>query len=145
MKIISNNKKAFRDYEILDKYEAGISLLGWEVKSARASQVNLANAYCSIYKGEMFLKEAHFNKYMLLKVDELRDRKLLLHKSEIAKINFTLETQPLTLIPLKMYFKNGKIKLEIALAKGLKKYDKRQKLAQEETNKRLQKAIKNYL
>ncbi|UUM19690.1 MULTISPECIES: SsrA-binding protein [unclassified Mycoplasma] len=145
MKIISNNKKAFRDYEILDKYEAGISLLGWEVKSCRANQVDLSNAFCSIYKNEIFLKEAHFNKYMLLKVDELRDRKLLLHKNEIRKIKFSLEIQPLTLIPLKLYFKAGKIKVEIGLAKGLKKYDKREKIAKEETQKRLQKVIKNYL
>ncbi|VEU76161.1 SsrA-binding protein [Mycoplasmopsis columboralis] len=145
MKIISSNKKAFRDYEILDKYEAGISLLGWEVKSCRANQVDLSNAYCSIYKNEIYLKEAFFNKYMLLKVDETRERKLLLHKNEIRKLKFTLETQQVTLIPLKLYFTKGKVKVEIAVAKGLKKYDKRDKIAKEETQKRLQKVIKNYL
>ncbi|WP_025755268.1 SsrA-binding protein [Mycoplasmopsis cricetuli] len=146
MKIITNNKKVFRDYEILEKFEAGISLQGWEVKSCRANAVDLKNSFCSIYKDELFLKEAHFKKYMLLKVDETQDRKLLMHKHEIKKIKFNLESKQLTLVPLKLYFaKNDKIKVEVALARGLKKYDKRQKIIKEETQKKLQKQLKNFL
>ncbi|WLP85670.1 SsrA-binding protein [Mycoplasma seminis] len=142
MKIIASNKKAFRDYEILEKYEAGISLMGWEVKSARANTVDLTNAYCSIYKGEMYLKEAHFKQYMQVKCDETRERKLLLHKNEIRKIQFKEDSLRLTIIPLKIYFDNhSNIKLEIALAKGLKKYDKRAKIIKEEVNKKINKTL----
>ncbi|QGZ97297.1 SsrA-binding protein [Mycoplasma sp. NEAQ87857] len=145
MKIVSNNKKAFRDYEIVEKYEAGMQLLGWEVKSARASQIDLTNAYCSIYKNELYLKEAFFKQYMLVKCDETRDRKLLMHKKEIRKLKQTLDTLSVTLIPLKIYFNNqSRLKIEIAIAKGLKKYDKRAKITKEETNKRIQQTLKFY-
>ncbi|CCP24444.1 SsrA-binding protein [Mycoplasmopsis cynos C142] len=145
MKIISNNKIAFRDYEILERFDTGIVLEGWEVKSARAGEVSLSNAFCSIYKNELWLKESFFKKYMLLKVDETKDRKLLMHKNEIRNLKFKLDTNHVTLIPLKIYFNNKSlIKVEIAIAKGLKKYDKRDKIAKEETQKRLQKIIKNY-
>lgn len=145
MKIINNNKKILRDYEILDKFEAGIKLEGWEVKTARANSVDLSNAYCSIYKNELYLKDAYFKQYMLLKVNERQDRKLLMHKHEILRIKFKLDSQPLTLVPLKIYFNNqSKIKVEIALARGLKKYDKRDKIAKEESQKRLLKTLKSY-
>ncbi|WP_406614434.1 SsrA-binding protein [Mycoplasma corogypsi] len=145
MKIITKNKRAHHDYEIIDKFEAGMELLGWEVKTARANQVQINAAFCSIYKDEIYLKNANFKQYMLVKCDETRDRKLLLHKSEIRKIKHKSESLKLTIIPLAMYFnKNSKIKLEIALARGLKKHDKRDKIIQEETQKRLQKTIKNF-
>ncbi|MEA4134543.1 MULTISPECIES: SsrA-binding protein [unclassified Mycoplasma] len=145
MKIISTNKKAHHNYEIIDKYEAGIELLGWEVKSARANSIDISNAFCSIYKGEMYLKEAYFKQYMHVKADEFRDRKLLLHKNEIRKIKFATESQSLTIIPLKMYFNSSsRIKVEIALAKGLKKYDKRQQIIKDEVNKKLNKLINSY-
>ncbi|MHA3796233.1 SsrA-binding protein [Mycoplasma sp. HF14] len=142
MKIVANNKKAFRDYEIIEKFEAGIELMGWEVKSARASSVDITNAFCSIYKGEMYLKEAYFKQYMQVKCDETRDRKLLLHKNEIRKIGFKEDTQRLTIIPLKIYFnEQSRLKVEIALARGLKKYDKRAKIIKEEVNKKIAKTL----
>ncbi|MFV8469510.1 SsrA-binding protein [Mycoplasma sp. Sp48II] len=140
MKIVANNKKAFHDYEIIEKFEAGIELMGWEVKSARASSVDITNAFCSIYKGEMYLKEAYFKQYMQVKCDETRDRKLLLHKNEIRKIGFKEDTLRLTIIPLKIYFnEKSRLKVEIALARGLKKYDKRAKIIKEEVNKKIAK------
>ncbi|EIE42163.1 SsrA-binding protein [Mycoplasmopsis canis UFG4] len=145
MKIISNNKIAHKDYEVLEKYEAGISLEGWEVKSSRSSGVSLTNAFCSIYKNELWLKESFFKQYMNVKGDETRDRKLLMNKSEIRKLKFKLEAQQLTLIPLKIYFNNKSfIKVEIALAKGLKKYDKREKIAKEEVRKKIIKTLATY-
>ncbi|QCZ36489.1 SsrA-binding protein [Mycoplasma nasistruthionis] len=145
MKIISTNKKAHRDYEILDKLEVGLELMGWEVKSARANSIDLSNAFCSIYKDEMYLKEAYFKQYMNVKCDEFRDRKLLLHKKEMLKFKFKADSLSLTIIPLKLYFnKKSLIKLEIALAKGLKKYDKRDKIIKEEVNKRVLKTLNNY-
>ncbi|WBP84148.1 SsrA-binding protein [Mycoplasmopsis edwardii] len=145
MKIVSNNKIAFRDYEILEKFEAGIALKGWEVKSARAGEVSLTNAFCSIYKNELWIKDSFFKQYMQVKGDETADRKLLMHKNEIRKIKFQLDTQPITLIPLKLYFnKDSLLKIEIALARGLKKYDKREKIAKEETQKRINKLLKNF-
>ncbi|MFV8471863.1 SsrA-binding protein [Mycoplasma sp. 1458C] len=142
MKIIANNKKAFHDYEIIEKFEAGIELMGWEVKSARASSVDITNAFCSIYKGEMYLKEAYFKQYMQVKCDETRDRKLLLHKNEICKIGFKEDTLRLTIIPLKIYFnEKSRLKVEIALARGLKKYDKRAKIIKEEVNKKIAKTL----
>ncbi|WP_027120992.1 SsrA-binding protein [Mycoplasma leonicaptivi] len=145
MKIVSNNKKAYHDYEILDKYEAGIQLLGWEIKSARASSITINNAFCSIYKNEMYLKEAFFKQYMNVKCDETRDRKLLMNKFEIRKLKQILDAQQVTLIPLKVYFNNKSLlKVEIGLARGLKKYDKRQKIAKEETQKRIKDTLKFY-
>ncbi|AAZ43889.1 SsrA-binding protein [Mycoplasmopsis synoviae] len=142
MKIIATNKNAKRNYEILKTFEAGIKLEGWEVKSARASSVELKNAYCSIYKDEVFLKESYFKKYMLLKVEETKNRKLLLHKKEILKIKQELQKN-LSLIPTKIYFNsNSLIKVELALGRGLKKYDKREKLKKEEVEKKLKKILK---
>lgn len=136
MKIIATNKNAKRNYEILKTFEAGIKLEGWEVKSARASSVELKNAYCNIYKDEVFLKESYFKKYMLLKVEETKNRKLLLHKKEILKIKQELQKN-LSLIPTKIYFNsNSLIKVELALGRGLKKYDKREKLKKEEVEKK---------
>ncbi|ATO30741.1 SsrA-binding protein [Mycoplasmopsis bovirhinis] len=145
MKIITTNKNSYRDYEILEKFEAGLALEGWEVKSARAAEVSLTNSFCSIYKNELWLKDAFFKQYMQVKCNETKDRKLLMHKYEIRKLKFKLESQPLTLIPLKLYFnKESTIKIELALARGLKKYDKRAKLAKEEADKRILKTLKNY-
>ncbi|WP_036451974.1 SsrA-binding protein [Mycoplasma buteonis] len=138
MKVVSQNKKAHFNYEIIEKWEAGIELQGWEVKTARANQIDISNAYCSVYKNEIFLKEAFFKSYMLQKNDEFRIRKLLMHKRQIRYIKEKSEREQLTAIPLKAYFNsNSQLKIEICLAKGLKKYDKRDKIAKEETQKRL--------
>lgn len=140
LKIITNNKRISFDYEILETYEAGISLLGWEVKSARANTVSLSNSFCSIYKNEIFLKDSYFKQYMNVKCNEYRDRKLLLHKSEIQKIKRKIETQELTIVPRKIYFNSSsKIKIEIALVKGLKKYDKRQKIKERDIKMKIEK------
>ncbi|TNK85035.1 SsrA-binding protein [Mycoplasmopsis pullorum] len=145
MKIIYDNKKDTRNYEIIDRFECGIVLAGWEVKSARASKVSLSNSYCSIYKGQMYLKDSYLAKYMAVEGNEYQDRKLLLHKAQIKKIAFECDAKGFTIIPTKLYFtKTSKIKLEIAVAKGLKKYDKRQKIIEREVQKRLEKTLKSF-
>lgn len=144
-KIISNNKRVSFDYEIIEKYEAGIELMGWEVKSARAGNVSLNNSYCSIYKNELILKDSYFKQYMNVKCDEYRMRKLLMHKYEIYKLKHKIETDSLTLVPKSIYFnKDSRIKVELALVRGYKKYDKRQNIKQRDIARELDKTMKNY-
>lgn len=129
IKEVAVNKKAFHDYEILDKYEAGISLLGTEIKSIRRGKVQLKEAYVSFIKGEAYIKGMNIAQYDLgnrFNHDETRDRKLLLHKYEITKLYSKTRLQGLTVIPLKMYLKDGRAKLEIGLARGKTLYDKRE-------------------
>ena len=129
MKDIAVNKKAYHDYEIEEKYEAGIALVGSEIKSLRSGKVSLKEAYVSFIHGEAFVKgmsisiykEATYNNH-----DETRDRKLLLHKREIKKLANKCKLQGYTVIPLKLYFKDGRVKVEIAPGKGKSLYDKRQ-------------------
>ena len=129
MKDIAVNKKAYHDYEIEEKYEAGIGLVGSEIKSLRNGKVSLKEAYVSFVHGEALLKgmnisiykEATYNNH-----DETRDRKLLLHKREISKLANKCKLQGYTVVPLKLYFKEGLVKVEVALAKGKSLYDKRQ-------------------
>lgn len=143
--MIANNKKQLRNYEVISTYEAGIVLSGSEVKSIRAGHIDLANSYCTIYKKELFLEECYIKEYMLEKADPTRRRKLLMHKKEIQNLKHKTEKQALTIVVKSVYWKQGKIKLEIALAKGLRKYDKRQKIIKEEVDKRLAQKIKEYL
>ncbi|PZW01408.1 SsrA-binding protein SmpB [Metamycoplasma auris] len=139
-KVIARNKFAKSDYEIHSTYEAGISLLGWEVKSLRAQNVKMENAFCSISnKNELWLNNLHISQYMLVKGDLDRSRKLLMHSREILRIKNTCDRLSLIIIPLSIYWSNNYIKIEIALAKKLRKYDKRQKIKQEE----LKRNIKN--
>ena len=129
MKDIAVNKKAYHDYLIEDKYEAGIVLMGSEIKSIRAGKVSLKEAYVSFVRGEAFLKDMHIAIYKEATYnnhEETRDRKLLLHKREIAKLFSQCKMQGYTCIPLKLYFKEGRVKAEIALAKGKSLYDKRE-------------------
>jgi len=130
IKIITNNKKAHHDYYILESIECGIELTGTEIKSIRAQKVNINDSFCQIKKGECYLVGAHISKYKegnLNNHDEYRDRKLLLHKTEIRKWYNRLKLeQALTLVPLKMYLKDGLCKVEVALCKGKKLYDKRE-------------------
>lgn len=129
IKEIGLNKKAYHDYEILDKYEAGLSLLGTEIKSVRKGKVQLKESYVSFSNGEAYVKGMNIAQYDLgnrFNHDETRDRKLLLHKSEIRKLANKVKLQGLTVIPLKIYLKDGRAKLEIALAKGKTLYDKRE-------------------
>lgn len=127
-KQISSNRKAYHDYFVDDKYEAGISLIGTEVKSLRLGQVNLKDSYCSIKNGELFLNGVHISPYEkgnIFNRDPRRVRKLLMHKREILKLFSLVSQKGYTLIPLSLYFKDSKVKVEIGLCRGKKLYDKR--------------------
>jgi SsrA-binding protein len=127
---IAQNKKAFFDYFIEEKYEAGIVLEGWEVKAIRDNRVNLKEAYVIIQRGEIYLIGCHITPLGAasthIRPDAIRTRKLLLHKDEISKLIGKVERAGYTLVPLDMHYKNGRIKIQIGLAKGKKQYDKRQ-------------------
>ena len=147
IKIIAQNKKATHDYFVLDTYECGISLAGTEVKSVRAGNVNLKDSYASIKGGEVFILGMHISPYEkgnIFNKDPLRDRKLLLHKYEINKLTGKLKEDGLSLIPLKIYLKGSKVKLELALAKGKKLYDKRQSIAEHDAKRNIDRKIKEY-
>lgn len=128
IKLIANNKKAFHDYFIEEKYEAGISLAGTEVKSLRAGKCSIKEAWVSIDKGEAYICGMNISPYEkgnIFNKDPLRVRKLLLHKKEILKLDQAAQVQGYTLVPLEVYFKRGKVKVQIGIAKGKKLYDKR--------------------
>ncbi len=132
MKIVAQNRKAIHNYFIEEKYEAGIELKGSEVKSIREGKISIEEGYCTIEKGEVFLKDVHiapYEKGSVFNPDPKRKRKLLLHKNEIKRLIGKVERRGYTLIPLKVYFNDkGKCKVEIALAKGKKSIDKRKEL-----------------
>lgn len=145
IKEISVNKKAYHDYEMLDKYEAGISLLGTEIKSVRKGKVQLKEAYVSFVRGEAIIKGMSISQYDLgnrFNHEEKRERKLLLHKKEIDKLASKVKLQGLTVIPLKMYLKDGRAKVEIALARGKTLYDKREDDKKRTMIKEAQRALK---
>jgi len=143
------NKKAYFDYEILEKYEAGISLKGTEVKSLREGKANLRDAFVRIENGEAFLFNAYIAPYSfgnLFNHEPTRKRKLLLHKREIKRLMGKTQEKGLTIVPLRMYFnKRGIVKVEIALVKGKKKHDKREAIKRRELEREAQKALKYYL
>lgn len=146
IKIISENRKAFHNYFVEEKFEAGIILKGTEVKSLREGKANLQDSYGLLKGGELFLLNAHIPPYKLgnrENHDPLRTRKLLLNRSELSKLWGKLETQGYSVIPLKMYFKNGLVKLEMALAKGKKSHDKREATKEKETKRALAKITKH--
>ena len=131
-KNITVNRKARHEYSILHTYEAGIVLTGTEVKSLREGKANLVDSYASLEKGEVWLNSAHISEYTQGNInnhDPVRKRQLLLNKSEIRKLIGKVKEKGLTLIPLRLYFKKGKVKVELALAKGKKVYDKRESIA----------------
>ena len=142
-----SNRRARFDYELLDTFEAGISLTGSEVKSLRSGQGSIAEAYARVKGHEVFLEnmtiptynEASYNNH-----EPLRSRKLLLHKREIETITAGLERQGLTLVPLKLYLKGGWVKLSLALARGKKNYDKRQTQAKKDAQRQMERAMKSY-
>ena len=145
MKDIAVNKKAYHDYLIEDKYEAGMVLTGSETKSIRAGKVSLKEAYVSFVRGEAFLKDMHIAIYKEATYnnhEETRDRKLLLHKREIAKLFSKCKMQGYTCIPLKLYFKDGRVKAEIALAKGKTLYDKRESDKKKSMDKAAKQALR---
>lgn len=144
-KLITINKKAFHEYEIFNKYEAGIALLGTEIKTLRQQKGSVQEAYCKIKGKEIWLINSNIPEYKYgttANHSPLRDRKLLLHKNEIRKIISKLQEKGYALIPLKLYFSGSKVKAEIALSKGKRQYDKRQAIKKEEIKKQL-KRIKN--
>ena len=133
------NKKAFFDYFIENKYEAGIVLTGTEIKSIRKGSANLKDCYARVKNNEVFLINMYIAPYdegNRFNHDERRERKLLLHKNEILKINNEVETKRLTLIPLKIYFKNGKAKLELGVCQGKKLYDKRESIKERDLKRK---------
>jgi len=144
---IATNRKAYRDYEVLESLEAGIELKGSEVKSLRQKKINLDDSFARFEANEVFLYNAHISHYTeasYLNVDPDRPRKLLLHKNQIQRIIGKLSQKGLTLIPLKVYFNaRGFVKVELALCKGKRLYDKRQSIKQRETDREVRRAIKN--
>jgi SsrA-binding protein len=146
MKIISQNKKARHDYFIEETYEAGIKLMGSEIKSIRQGKVNLSDSYVTFKDGEAFILNMHISKYDYsnrYNHDETRTRKILLHKNEILKLFGKTREQGYAVIPLKVYLKDGLAKVEIGLAKGKKDYDKRQTLKEKDAQKRMDKILKH--
>jgi SsrA-binding protein len=143
MKVIAKNKKAKFDYHILETYEAGIVLKGSEVKSIRQGKVSLTDAFAHVVGNEVFLFNMHISPYEKAHNDlePKRDRKLLLHKSEIRKIDGKLKNKGLTLIPLEIFIKNSLVKIELAVAKGKKKYEKREKIIEKEQKREIKKYL----
>ena len=142
----AENRKAYFNYEILEKYEAGIELLGTEVKSVRNGRMSLEGAFVIVRGGEVYLINSNIPPYQVKNspkdYDETRTRRLLLHKNEIDELTGKSQQKGLTLVPLRLYNKSGKIKLEFALVRGKKKYDKREKLRKEEAGRKIQRALK---
>ncbi|PWJ51288.1 SsrA-binding protein SmpB [Faecalicatena contorta] len=144
-KLIANNKKAYHDYFILEKYEAGVVLHGTEVKSLRMGQCSIKEAFIRIENGEMFLHGMHVSPYEkgnIFNKDPLRVRKLLLHKNEINKLFGKMKEKGNTLVPLRVYFSGSLVKIEIGLAKGKKLYDKRDDIAKKDQKREAQRDFK---
>jgi SsrA-binding protein len=138
--ILAANRAASHEYHLLERFEAGIALTGTEVKSARDGRVSLKEAYAKIERGEVFLYDAHFSPYAQggrENPDPVRTRKLLLHAKEIRKLSRATESGGMTLVPTKLYLKGGRIKIEIALARGKKAFDKREASRQEEARREM--------
>ena len=145
-KLIANNKKAYHDYFIEDKYEAGISLAGTEVKSLRMGRCSVKEAFIRIEKGEVYVYNMHiaaYEKGNIFNKDPLRVRKLLLHKREIRKIEGQIAQKRYTVVPLSVYFSGSLVKVEIGLAKGKKLYDKRQDIAKKDQRREAERKFKN--
>jgi SsrA-binding protein len=146
-KLICQNKKAWHNYFIEDKYQAGISLLGTEVKSLREGKANLGDSYGKIKNGEIFLVDAHISPYThgnRFNSDPLRTRKLLLHKREIRRLIGKVQEKGFTLIPLRLYFSNGKAKVELGLAKGKKLFDKRETIKRKTMERDMERGRKGF-
>ena len=142
---IALNRRARHDYEILARFEAGIVLTGSEIKSVREHKVQLQGAYGRVRDGEVWLEAMHIAQYAsagYAQHNPTRDRKLLLHKKEIARIAEMLGEKGLTLIPLAMYFKRGKAKVELGVGRGLKRYDKREKIQEREVNRQIARTLR---
>jgi SsrA-binding protein len=146
IKVIAENRKAYHDYFIEEKYEAGLVLTGTEIKSIRNGRVNLKDSYARVEKGEIWLYQMHISPYEQgnrFNHEPLRRRKLLLRQREIVKLSSQIQLQGLTVIPLKIYLKRGLAKLEIALCRGKKNYDKRQSLAERDAKRDMERQLRD--
>ncbi|MBR0351961.1 MAG: SsrA-binding protein SmpB [Oscillospiraceae bacterium] len=142
---IASNRKAYHDYFILDRYEAGIELAGTEVKSIRAGNINLKDSFCTIKNNEIFIRGMHISPYShgnIFNKDPVRPRKLLMHKKEIARLNARIMQDGVALIPLSVYFKGSLIKVELGLCKGKKLHDKRDSEAEKESRRNIERTLK---
>lgn len=145
-KIIAQNKKAWHEYFVDEKYEAGIALYGTEVKSIRNGAVNLKDSYCDIKDGEIFVKGMHISPYEqgnIFNKDPLRDKKLLMHKREIMKLHGLVSQKGFTLIPLSLYFSGSHVKVEIGLCRGKKLYDKRDDAAKRDADRVIERSMRD--
>lgn len=143
-KIFAQNKKARHDYFIEKTYEAGVELKGTEVKSIRAGKANLKESYVTIKNGEVFVVGMHVSPYRegnIFNVDPLRERKLLLNKREILRLNQEVQLKGMTLVPISLYEKNGRVKMELAVARGKKLYDKRESIKEKDIKRNLERYL----
>ena len=146
VKQIASNRKAFHDYFVLDRYEAGIELAGTEVKSVRAGTLNLKDSYCMIKDGEIFIRGMHISPYEkgnIFNRDPVRIRRLLMHKREIRKLNARVMQEGIALVPLSVYFRDSRVKVEVGLCKGKKLYDKRESDAKRQADRDMDRMMKN--
>lgn len=140
------NRKAFHDYFVLDRYEAGIELFGTEVKSIRAGTLNLKDSYCTVKNGELFVRGMHISPYEkgnIFNRDPDRPRRLLMHRKEIMKLNAKVMQEGVALVPLSVYFKDSRVKVEVGLCKGKKLYDKRESDAKRQADRDIDRQMKN--
>lgn len=145
IKIAAQNRKAYHDYFVEEKYEAGIELFGTEVKSIRAGTLNLKDSYCTIKDGELFVNSMHISPYEkgnIFNREPERVRKLLMHKREIRKLFALVKQDGYALVPLSVYFKDAKVKVEVGLCKGKKNYDKRESTAKRDAQREMDRAMK---
>ena len=145
IKIVAQNRKAWHDYFIEEKYECGIALFGTEVKSIRQGRVNLKESWAQIRKGEVWVEGMHISPYEqgnIYNRDPLRAKKLLLHRSEIRKLDSLVMRQGLTMIPLELYFRDGRVKVQLGLCKGKQLHDKRDSMAKKDSDREIQRALR---
>lgn len=145
--LVADNRKARHDYEIVETFEAGIVLTGSEIKSVRAGRVNLRGSYAKVYNDEVYLYDAHISPYeqsgIYFNHEPTRPRKLLLHRREISRIDGLIRQKGMTLVPLKMYFKGRRAKIELGVARGKKSYDKREDIAKRDAQRDIERAMKS--
>ncbi|MEA4894123.1 MAG: SsrA-binding protein SmpB [Oscillospiraceae bacterium] len=145
IKVAAQNRKAFHDYFVLERFEAGIELCGTEVKSIRAGTLNLKDSYCSVKDGELFVRSMHISPYEkgnIFNRDPLRPRRLLMHRREIMKLAAKVQQDGLALVPLSVYFKDSRVKIEVGLCQGKKLHDKRESEAARGAAREMERAIK---
>ena len=145
IKTVAQNRKAYHDYFVEEKYECGIALFGTEVKSIRQGKVNLKESWAQVRKGEIWVEGMHISPYEqgnLFNRDPLRAKKLLLHKGEIRKLDSLVMRQGFTLIPLELYLKDGKVKLQLGLCKGKQLHDKRESMARKDSEREIQRVLR---